>query len=46
MEKELREIAELTGELLGTLEGFWAESRAGALKKIKGISDETRGTDL
>lgn len=46
MDKELREIADLTGELLGMLEGFWSECRAGALHKAQRICDEMEGPEL
>jgi len=46
MDKELRELAELTGELLGTLEGLWSECRQGALNKARRIADEVQGRDL
>jgi hypothetical protein len=42
MDKELREIEILTRELLGVLEGFWSECRAGALSKAKHLDDEVR----
>jgi len=46
MDKELREIEALTRELLGVLEGFWSECRAGALRKARCATDENQGTDL
>jgi len=46
MDKELREIEALTRELLGVLEGFWSECRAGALRKARRIVDERQSPDL
>jgi hypothetical protein len=46
MDSELREIEALTRELLGVLEGFWSECRAGALSQAKYLIDEKQRPEL